>query len=160
MANFNVPVDANYSSLAWIIDWDSITIQNFARLTVDTTTVILSTINCSLVNQSIDILNTSTTTPIFFRHNGTFTMRGALNIQWEYITLWTSDWTASQSFSVPTDASWNKYESIGFCLVWDDLYAQVDSFTDLFADRRGRCFVYDQGDLPRESQFFVLLNLD
>ena len=150
MANFAISTDTNYSSLVGIANNDSLSGTNRATLTIDTSTVDLS----SYFFQSSNILikNTSTTTPIFNRWNNQMTHRFAskLDIQGELILIGTSDGTANQSFTLPTGFEpdgvtvakykdtvalyLNQGETLENGDAYNTVWRQVDSLTNALGD--------------------------
>ena len=149
MATRTVSTDTNYSALT-MADGDRITITQGAVLTINTDTVQIERILCTTFGTCL-VQNTSSTTPIFvdmgedgataaqlrFEGGGIIRTRGA------WITLGTSDGTAGQTFTLPTNAGGERYGSLAGLQVVDGidviLFNRVDSLADKFYDEKLGC---------------------
>lgn len=164
MATVSISSDTNYSALT-VADGDVLNIFNSAVLTIQQTTDNISEFVCTSDGEFF-IENTSTTTPIFinFGHTASTTRfrleaGGRMKTRGALISLGVSDGTASQVFTLPTDATGEEYQLLAGLFVhmptMDELrdgtevprlMARVDAFTDHFShERLGAVFVHDTG---------------
>lgn len=162
MATINITTDTNYSALT-VADGDIIEIDDSAILTIQQTTDNISEFVCRSDGEFF-VENTSTTTPIFvnFGHTSVTTRfrleaGGRLKTRGDLISIGTSDGTASQEFTLPTDAGGVEYQRLGGVFVHmptmdqlrdgtsvPRLMVRVDAFTDCFSHERiGAVFTHD-----------------
>ncbi len=149
MATFTVTTDTNYSSLAGVADGDIVNISQGAIFTVNTNTVRMQTIDCSSLGQ-IKIENTSTTTPIFINmgnnasFNGTLRVQGGarLDVLGNWITIGTSNGSASQTFALPTNGG-QQYSRLGGVWVNGAWWPCVTALTDYDSDETGQVCVHN-----------------
>ena len=154
MAQINITTDTNYSSLT-IADGDNIVIGNFATLTIDTNTVNLSSIsyNSSTGGGTLNITNSSTTTPVFINFAGPASgstsalidVAGApyasLVVSGSAIPIGVGDGVTT-TYALPQGSSSSKFSSLGVCWVnhgdmfrdgtsYKRTYCEIDTFVDM-----------------------------
>ena len=153
MATITVTTDTNYSALT-VVDGDTLSITSGATLTINETTAILEDISMTTNLNTVLVENTSTTVPIFLRGGHSSGSKfdiedqSTLRIRGDWISVGTSDGTASQTFTAPQDAGGNNYDAIGIIEVNDGgtiyTYMQVSSLANKFGDDKfGTMFTYD-----------------
>ena len=162
MATITVTNDTNFSSLN-IADNDILTLTSSARLTFDESTdVDLRTIQC--ITDGEFFCENLSNTPRFITVGGSTTSNqrirlesgGRMVLRGQGISIGTSDGTANQSFTLPTDGSVTYQLLAGLFLEMPTpdllrdgtpvprLMARVDSFADTFGhERLGALFVHD-----------------
>lgn len=149
MATFTVTTDTNYSSLSSPANGDIVQVSQGARFTINTSTVRLVTVECTSLGE-IYIENTSTSTPIFL-NLGTSTVNGLLRaegggkitVRGDWITIGTSNGTASQTFNTPTDAGSANYSRLGGVWVAGKWWPTVPALTDFDSDETGEVCVHN-----------------
>lgn len=149
MATFTVTTNTNYSSLSGIVNGDSVTVSEGARFTINTSTVRLVTVECTTLGE-IYIENTSTSTPIFVNigvaaTSGVIRAQGGgkLTTRGNWITIGTSNGSASQTFNTPTDALGANYSRLGGVWVNGKWWPTVLSLTDTDTDETGEVCVHN-----------------
>lgn len=159
MATYTVSTSQNYTAVngGTFNDYDRITINSGARLTIDTDTNIIERLLCITLWEAY-ITNTSTSTPIFvkFWENTTtnsqirFEAGGIFTINGDWIDVGTSDGTSGQQFTLPQNASSESIPSLPTIFLFKDgetepvIYNRVDAFTDKFWDEKfGTVFTHD-----------------
>jgi len=160
MATFTVSTSQNYTAINGGVfnDFDRITINEGATLTVNTDTNIIERV-LAITLGKLRVENNSSTTPIFIKtgENGAtalaqlrFEGGGSMEVAGAWISLGTSDGTASQEFTLPQNAASENIPELPTIFVFKDgetepeIYNRVDSFTDCFGDEiLGAVFVHD-----------------
>ena len=153
MATVTVSSDTNYSSLT-VADGDTLSITTGATLTINQTTAILEDLLMTTNLNTVLVENTSTTTPIFLRGGHSSGSKfdiedqSTLRVRGDWISVGTSDGTASQTFTAPQDAGGNNYDAVGIIQVDDSgtlhTFMQVTALTSKFGDEKlGAVFTYD-----------------
>jgi len=163
MATITVNTDQNYSALTTLVDNDIISLTASARLTIDTSTVDVRRWDC-ITDGEFYVENT-TTTPRFIHVGSTGTnprirleAGGRWTCRGELITIGTSDGTANQTFTLPTDGA-EEYGLLGGVFVdmptpdtllltpeveVPRLMARVEDLTNALGhERRGAVFEHD-----------------
>lgn len=160
MATFTVSTSQNYTAIngGSFADYDRITIDQGATLTVNTDTNIIERVLCITLGQLL-VENASTTTPIFVKtgENGAtalaqlrFEGGGSMKVRGNWISLGTSNGNASQTFSLPMNSALEMIPDLPTVFVFKDgatkpeIYNRVGSFTDCFGDEKlGSVFTHD-----------------
>lgn len=163
MATITVSTDQDYSNLSVSND-DLVVVTASARLNIDESTIDIRRWDC-ITDGEFYCENTSTTTPRFIHVGATgssprirLEAGGRLITRGAAISIGTSDGTANQTFTLPTDSG-EEYQLLGGLFVEmptsdqlrdgtdvPRLMARIDDFTDTFSHERiGAVFTHDVG---------------
>lgn len=161
MATYTVSTSQNYTTVNGGVfnDYDRITITSGATLTINTNTNIIEQILCNTLGLCV-VENTGTIMPIFVKTgadswNGLirFEAWGKLEVRGDFIEIWTSDGTAGQEFTLPTNILLENIPSIWGVFVYEtwettpDMYVRVPTLTDTFWDKiLGSNFTHDSAN--------------
>lgn len=161
MATFTVSTSQNYTAIngGTFNNFDRITINQGATLTVNTDTNIIERVVCITLGKLL-VENSSTNTPIFVQtgDNGATTSGqlrfeggGSMEVRGEFISLGVSNGTDGQEFVLPQNASGVNIKDLPTVFVFKDgetqpeIYNRVDSFDDCFGDEiLGAVFTHDK----------------
>ena len=147
MATFFISTDTNYADIVGIANGDIIDMQQDAKLTISESTIIFDGIFNNNLSRTVDVVNTSTSSPIFipFQDSGSFFScgGGTWRMRGDWITLGVSDGTAGQVFDLPVDALGSRYEEIAYVKAGTESWAYVSDISDDFTDDRGKVFLHD-----------------
>lgn len=144
MATIN-GIDELYSNIAPSLSvGESITLSGVSSLTFDASTISLGTITYNNVFRKIVIQNKSTTDIIIVDIASLSGDAGTLDWDGGFVDLPAADGvTPSITRNVPSDSFGNYPTYLGTVYNNTDVYTQVASFTDLYADHRGLHFTYN-----------------
>ena len=136
MANINISSDSNLSNITYSAG-DSLDLGGSATLTIDESSLDISTLWCNSSLQRLKLSNSSTSGIVILNMTGDINASpGTIELDSGFISL-------TSPFVVPVDSNGDRPSHIGFFINNGDCYTECESLSNMYADERGLHFLYD-----------------
>ena len=132
-------LESNYSPAPG----DQYFLSGVSSLIFDRSTVALDRATAQSIFTKLIFRNTSTTQINICEIDYFYCNSGTIELDGQLIDAGTLTGTASETLTIPSDASGNFPPELGYGYIEGSLYTQASSFADMYADKRGRHFLYD-----------------